>query len=146
MLYSKDGSYPANLPHRIVLSDGRTRTDSSTFTDEEIADAGYVAVEAPPTPEYPNKLDWDGTEWLIREPTGYETSKKWEEIRNECVQRLAATDYKVIKSVEIGELPPNEYIVYRQELRNIYNGVHLMDPWVVELPALPSDDIADIES
>jgi len=44
LLYTINKSYPRQLPHRIVLSDGRTRTDNTTFTDAEIADAGYTAV------------------------------------------------------------------------------------------------------
>ena len=47
MLYSYNGEYPTDIPERIRLSDGSTRTDSSTYTEEEIADAGYVYVEAP---------------------------------------------------------------------------------------------------
>ena len=44
MLYSYNGEYPTDIPERIRLSDGSTRTDSSTYTEEEIADAGYVYV------------------------------------------------------------------------------------------------------
>jgi hypothetical protein len=42
VLYSYKGEYPKVLPERIVLSNGTFRTDSSTYTEEEIADAGYV--------------------------------------------------------------------------------------------------------
>lgn len=47
-LYIKGNSSPAPIPNRIRLSNGRTRTDSSTFTEAEIADAGYVEVALPP--------------------------------------------------------------------------------------------------
>lgn len=49
ILYTKNGSNPAKPPWRIRLSDGSTRTDPHTFTDEMIADAGYI--EAPAKPE-----------------------------------------------------------------------------------------------
>lgn len=48
MLYSHNNQPPTSLPERIRLSDGSTKTDSSTYTPDEIADAGYVAVSDPP--------------------------------------------------------------------------------------------------
>lgn len=41
MLYSFNNSRPALLPFRIRMPDGSTRTDPSTFTQEEIQVAGY---------------------------------------------------------------------------------------------------------
>lgn len=136
MLYTKNGSYPAPLPQRIVLSDGMTRTDSSSFTEEEILDAGYTPVDNPPQADYPNKLNWTGTEWLIREPNAQELLARWDYIRKECVRKLEETDYKVIKAVETGDLPPIEFIIYRQELRDLYNNVNNVDPWFVQFPIL----------
>lgn len=66
MLYTKSGSYPAPIPHRIRLSDGMTRTDPAQFTAEDIADAGYTL--APPAPDYDadtQRLDWDGAVWHV---------------------------------------------------------------------------------
>lgn len=65
-LYTKNGSYPAPLPHEIRLSDGFLRTDTSSFTPEEIADAGYV--EAPELPAFDpatEVLGWDGENWTV---------------------------------------------------------------------------------
>ena len=146
MLYSKNGSYPSTLPHRITLSDGTTRTDNTSFTEDELLDAGYVAVDLPPGHQYPNKLDWDGTQWFVREPNEDEIKQKWDAIRKECVRRLEETDYKVIKAVETGELPPIEYVVYRQELRDLYNNVNNIDPWFVEFPVLQTVDEVITES
>jgi hypothetical protein len=140
MLYSKNGSYPTRLPHRIMLSDGTTRTDNTSFTEEEIADAGYVLVDNPPQADYPNKLDWDGSDWIIREPNPSETSQRWDYIRKECVRKLEETDYKVIKAVETGDLPPIEFVIYRQELRDLYNNVNNIDPWFVQFPVLLTVD------
>jgi len=67
MLYSLNGQYPTEIPFRIVLSDGRTRTDPSTFTEQEIADAGYVVVPEPPTKGPYQRLLWDGTVWSLEE-------------------------------------------------------------------------------
>jgi hypothetical protein len=64
MLYSKNGEYPSELPFRIVLSNGNTRTDTATFTPEEIADAGYVAVSEPPAGDGVSTISWTGTSWV----------------------------------------------------------------------------------
>lgn len=66
MLYSLNSAYPRPLPRMITLSDGRTRTDPSSFTPEEIADAGYVA--APDAPTYDadtERLTWTGSDWSV---------------------------------------------------------------------------------
>ncbi len=60
MLYSKDGSFPAPLPFRIVLPNGRTRTDPTSFTIEEINEAGYTAVIVPQYNPLTERLTWDG--------------------------------------------------------------------------------------
>lgn len=64
--YTRDGSYPAPLPFRIRLKDGRTRTDPTSFTLEEIADAGYIP--APEEPQYDpatQRINWDGSDWIV---------------------------------------------------------------------------------
>jgi hypothetical protein len=67
VLYTRNGSYPSELPHSIRLQDGRIRTNPSTFTETEIADAGYTLVPDPP--EYnrlTEKLGWNG-EWVVED-------------------------------------------------------------------------------
>lgn len=79
MLYSYKNRYPLPLPFRIKLSNGRTRTDPSTFTAEEIADAGYVAVSDPPQiDELYQSLSWGDIDWVINEvtETEHKTRKK----------------------------------------------------------------------
>ena len=137
MLYSYNNGYPTLIPNRIRLSNGFTRTDRSTYTAEEIADAGYVPVADPPTVEYPNKLDWSDTDWVIREPNENEISIQWESIKKECQQLLSDTDYKVIKAYELGIPLSQEWISYRQSLRDIYNNVNGIDPWNVVWPEAP---------
>lgn len=135
-LYSFKGARPTQLPNRIKLSNGFTKTDSSTFTEADLADAGWIPVEYPPVVEYPNKLEWDGgnMQWVIRSPNDTETQFKWQEIRNECQKRLEATDYKVIKAVEAGVPLEPAYVNYRQALRDLYNNVNNVDPWAIQYP------------
>jgi hypothetical protein len=76
MLYSLNGAYPKPLPKRIVLSNGTTRTDPTTFTPEEIADAGYIqAPDPPPIPAY-HKLTWGNQEWVLTEIRTLESAKE----------------------------------------------------------------------
>jgi len=53
------------MPFRIMMPSGFTRTDPSTFTDSEIAAAGYVPVEQPEYDESTQALDWNGTEFTV---------------------------------------------------------------------------------
>jgi len=48
MLYSFRNQRPAPLPERIRLANGFTKRDSTTYTAEEIADAGYVGPYTEP--------------------------------------------------------------------------------------------------
>lgn len=63
--YSYNNNYPKELPNRIILSDGSSRTDRSTFTEEEIADAGYIRVQNPPLVSENETLSWDGVNWVV---------------------------------------------------------------------------------
>ena len=48
MLYSIRQERPSPLPERIRLANGFTKRDSTTYTTEEIADAGYVGPYTEP--------------------------------------------------------------------------------------------------
>jgi hypothetical protein len=74
MLYSKNGNYPEVLPFRIRLSDGRTRTDPSTFTESEISEAEYVSVPDEPIPSSTQVVEWDSENihWVVRDKTPQE--------------------------------------------------------------------------
>lgn len=137
MLYSYNNGYPASIPNRIRLSDGSTRTDRSTYTPEEIANAGYIQVADQPSVSYPNVLEWSGTDWNVREPNTQEIESKWEEIKRSCQQILVETDYKVIKAFELGIPLSQDWVTYRQDIRNIYNNVNNIDPWNVVWPEPP---------
>jgi hypothetical protein len=69
-LYSLHGARPEPLPFRITLPNGFTRTDPSTFTEDEITAAGFSGPYA--TPSYDlttEQLDWiDGALVVIAKP------------------------------------------------------------------------------
>jgi len=142
-LYSKNGGYPSTLPNRIKFSDGTTKTDSSTFTVEDLENAGYVPVDNPPTSSFPQKIDWDGTNWVVRDPNESETAERWEWIKQECERRLFETDYKVIKAFELSEPLDPVYTQYRQELRDLYNNVNNIDPWNFSFPSIVTEEVED---
>lgn len=64
ILYSLKGQYPQPLPDRIILSDGFSRTGGN-YTPEEIADAGYFAVEVPSYDPNTHQLNWNGSEFSL---------------------------------------------------------------------------------
>lgn len=75
-LYHTATTAPAPLPHRIRLSDGRSRTDPASFTAEEIADAGYIASPARPDHDpATQRVTWSGSAWVVEDlpprPTVY---------------------------------------------------------------------------
>lgn len=102
MLYSHNNEYPAPLPERIRLSSGLTRTDSSTFTAEEIADAGYVSVEDPPSfEEKTEKLTWNGSAWeviaLTDEELAVKNVEEWAEIRGVRDNKIKEVEWRVFR-------------------------------------------------
>ena len=81
MLYSYQGQEPKILPFRITLSNGQTRTDPSTFTPEEIADAGYTVAPNKPIVSYPEYVRWNGTDWdILEQPIEIVKSEKKQQI------------------------------------------------------------------
>ena len=136
LLYSKNNDYPQPLPQRLRLPNGETRTDPSSFTAEDLVNAGYV--EAPPTPsvDYPNELNWSGVDWLVVPPSVASTITKQNTIMAECLKKLAESDYKILKALEVGASPAPEVVAYRQQLRDLYNTVETLDPWGIVLPVL----------
>ncbi|MGQ9370354.1 DUF4376 domain-containing protein [Azospirillum sp. ST 5-10] len=69
--YSHRGAIPTSLPFAIRLSDGRLRTDPSTFTEDELTDAGYVLAPAQPAydPATQHAPVWTGAGWQVVDKT-----------------------------------------------------------------------------
>lgn len=90
MIYSYKGRYPEPLPYRIRLSDGRTRTDPSSFTEEELADAGYVPVDPQPEIREDQIISWNTSEirWEIRNKTQEELQSEREEKKRNLIRAI----------------------------------------------------------
>lgn len=136
MLYSYNRQLPTRLPGKITLSDGITRTDSSTFSEEELINAGYILAPNPPPVLRHQKLYWTGTSWTVLEKNQADKDQEWVEIRKICQRLLRDTDFKVLKAYEQGILPDSGIVSYRQALRDLYNNIHSQDPWDITWPIL----------
>jgi hypothetical protein len=126
-MYSYKGSTPAPLPERIRLSDGMTRTDKSTFTDAEIADAGYVYVDSftQNYEERTQKVVWNSglIAWELLDKTHEEIADydadMWETVRTERNELLQASDVDIIKELEASGAVSQPLKDYRQALRDL---------------------------
>lgn len=144
MLYSYNNEYPIEIPDRIRLSDGSTRTDSSTFTDAEIADAGYVSVSNPPSYDSStHKLTWTGTAWQVVALTTDELntiqSNLWSEVRKTRDNMIQNVEWRIMRyqsEVRLGIATTTDSIsdldTYVQALRDI---TKQSDPSSITWPA-----------
>ena len=89
-LYSYQGNYPESIPFRIRLSDGRTRTDPTSFTAEELTDAGYTEVSNRPSITDSQVLEWDSQtiDWVIRDKTAEELAAEEASRRNQTLDSI----------------------------------------------------------
>ena len=117
-LYSYQGQEPQRLPERISLSDGRSRTDPSSFTEEELNDARFTGPYT--RPEYNQEYQrrhWNSEtlSYVIEDKTDEEI---WEPIRRERNRLLAESDWTMT-----ADAPENtnfrEWEMYRQRLRDL---------------------------
>jgi len=144
MLYSHNQQIPSFLPDRIRLSTGLTRTDSSTFTQAELLDAGYVAADNPP-PYDPNQqhLVWDKTTWKLVDFTPEELAARleleWKSVRSIRNKLILDVEWKISRALSQQRmgLPVTDNIAnldtYIQALRDVTNQ---SDPYNITWPTL----------
>lgn len=142
-LYSYQGQEPQPLPHKIRLSDGRSRTDVSSFTDEEIAEAGFTGPYTIPSfdEEY-QRILWD-SETLSYVVEDLSDGELWQRIRDKRDLLLKESDWTMISDAP-SSLNYREWEKYRQALRDLPND--FSDPKQAIWPESPegkSDDEFD---
>lgn len=99
-LYSHNSQYPSEIPFRIKLSTGQTRTDPSSFTPEEIEDAGYVEVSEIPIVSDNQIAMWsmELCDWVVRDKTTEELTaeldSQWGIVRQERDQRIQEISWR----------------------------------------------------
>lgn len=140
-LYSHNGNVPSTLPERIRLSNGLTRTDSSTFSEEEIADAGYVLADDPPNITRFQRLSWNQTGWIVEDLSTQEIERlkneEWAKVREKRNYKLQSSDWHIIKALESKQPIPESLINYRQLLRDI---TVQPDPFNIQWPGIVSEN------
>ena len=84
----------------IRLSSGYTRTDSTTFTEEELLDAGYILAEVSPSfNEKTKKVVWESSAWNIVDKTAEELNTEiqnnWAAIRNKRIELINSIEWRI---------------------------------------------------
>lgn len=101
-VYTFNGALPAPLPARVRLSNGLTRTDSSTYTSEEISEWGYVGpINKPAYDPSIEAIFWSEADaaYLVRQLVTEEIeARRLQELRSQA-NYLAFWDALVSSSV-----------------------------------------------
>ena len=134
-LYSYQGQEPQELPERIRLSGGRTRTDSSTFTEEEIASAGFTGPYE--RPEYNSEIEtqeWnsESEQWIT---TSIPDEVFWQKLRTERNFILMNSDWSQLPHAPLTSSQKTAWVTYRQALRDL--PANTEDPKNVTWPLQP---------
>ena len=117
-LFSKDGEYP-QVVEKIRLPDGTTRTDSSTFTEEEISSAGYTGhYYEPEFDSQTQELSWD-SENLQFVVTTFDDDYWMQVLRGRRNELLTACDWTMLPDSSLSDAQKDEWIAYRQALRDL---------------------------
>lgn len=151
-LYSYKGQEPKFLPHEIRLSNGMSRTDASTFTDEELLDAGYSGPYIEPEFDLlTQERKWDSNtmSYVVTDLPTIDDSQletlRWHSLRFRRNNLLRDSDYLFIEDApSISDSKKEEWKIYRQLLRDFPSTIqNIMDfsdieelPW----PVKPTND------
>jgi len=125
-LYSFNGQDPKEIPNRIRLSDGTTKTDKETFTAEDLTDAGFTGPYTLPTfDEDTEYLEWNTVNLEYDKKNKYPAGQTmtddelWVALRTERTQRLIFSDWTVLEDSPLSDTKKAEYKTYRQQLRDL---------------------------
>ena len=140
-LYSLNQAFPQELPFRITLADGTTRTDPSTFTDAELTSWGYTGpFTRPDYDRYSEVLEWTGSDFNVRPMTTEERdfviAEQWSQVRRKRNQLLLESDW-----TQLDDSPADKtgWATYRQQLRDI---TAQPDPYNIDWPVMPQSAMA----
>lgn len=124
-LYSHQGQEPQVLPFKIRLNDGTAPSDPATYTDEQLAEAGFTGPYT--IPEYDEATqyyywDSDNLKYVVEEiqvPGSEMTEEEvWAGIRNVRNILLAESDWTVLSDAPLTSTQKQEALDYRQSLRD----------------------------
>ena len=120
-LYSYKGETPDVLPNRIRLSSRLTKTDRSTFTEEDLADAGYTGPYEKPDDivhGFFEKVEWN-SESLSWEKTTIPELELMVKVRLERNNGLELSDWTQLPDSPLTEEKKAEWAEFRQKLRDL---------------------------
>lgn len=116
-VYTFNGALPAPLPARVRLSNGLTRTDSSTYTSEEISEWGYVGpINKPAYDPSIEAIFWSEADaaYLVRQLVTEEIeASRLQELRSQANYLafwdalVSSTVYDAIREQSFVSLPMN---------------------------------------
>ena len=116
------------------MPDGTTRTDTATFTSEELEAAGYTGpFDRPDCDQATETVDWDGFTFLVRPYNDVEMQAQWQRVREQRLQLLQASDWTQIADYDLGA-DRQAWATYRQQLRDI---TRQLNPLVITWPITP---------
>jgi hypothetical protein len=135
-LYSYQGQEPQELPHRIRLSDGRSRTDSSTFTEEEIIDAGFTGPYE--RPEYNSEIETQSWNYKLKkwDTIAIPDEVFWQKLRTERNSILKDSDWSQLSDAPLTSSQKTAWVTYRQALRDL--PANTEDPKDITYPLPPN--------
>ena len=134
-LYSYQGQEPQELPQRIRLSNGKTRTDSSSFTTEEISNAGFTGpYERPEFDPEIETQEWNSElfNWVT---TLIPDELFWDKLRHQRTNKLFASDWSQLSDTPLTSSKKTAWATYRQALRDLPENTE--DPKNVTWPSQP---------
>ena len=135
LFYSYLGSEPTILPHRIRLSNGLSRTDNTTFSDEELLDVGFTGPYIKPEKtESIFSISWDTNNLEYKIITNEE--QELNSFRERISGYLLCSDWAVEVDSPLPESLKSQWVEYRRKLNDLKNSV--TDPNGVVLPYSPS--------
>lgn len=126
----------------------KIRHDSAFDGDVEILVNDAVMSPIPPghTRQSPHPIPeghyavmrngWNYVNGAAPEAPDIATPAKWAEVRDERNERIAATDYIIMRALDQGQSVPADWAVYRQALRDVPNTQ--TDPFNIVWPPTPA--------
>jgi hypothetical protein len=142
MLYSHNNQEPQELPDRIRLTNGYTRTDRSTFTEQELADAGYRAVLPKPQAILGETVYWDteAGNWNIRPASEEEIAVQWSTIKNQRLQMIGDCQWRYDRynrETRLGLTPTESLTDLDQYVQALADITEQEDPFNIQWPQAP---------
>ena len=93
-LYSYNGQEPKELPFKIRLDNGETRTSLSELSDEDLLSIGFVGpISIPLFDESTQKVEWNGNEYTILLLTEEEILQKQIELQRKELREVNYNEF-----------------------------------------------------